>query len=40
MLPVFKSALASDPWANVSHEVGVHPVDDAGIDFSHRFKLT
>ena len=25
----------SDPWADVSHEVSVDPVDDARIDISH-----
>ena len=25
----------SDPWTDVSHQVGVDPVDDAGIDISH-----
>ena len=25
----------SDPWTDVSHEVSVDPVDDAGIDISH-----
>ena len=25
----------SNPWADVSYEVGVNPVDDAGIDISH-----
>jgi len=29
------NALASDPWADVSHQVSVDPVDDAGIDVSH-----
>ena len=24
----------SDPWNDVSHQVSVHPVDDAGIDIS------
>ena len=27
-------AAISDPWNNVSHKVGVDPVDDAGIDIS------
>ena len=25
----------SDPWNDVSHQVGVGPVDDAVIDISH-----
>ena len=25
----------SDPWDDVSHQVGVDPVDDASIDISH-----
>ena len=25
----------SDPWTDVSHQVSVDPVDDAGIDISH-----
>ena len=28
-------AAISDPWNDVSHKVGVDPVDDAGIDISH-----
>ena len=27
-------AAISDPWNDVSHKVGVDPVDDAGIDIS------
>ena len=27
--------MVSDPWNDVSHQVGVDPVDDACIDISH-----
>ena len=30
-----KDASGSDPWADVSHEVSIDPVDDSGIDVSH-----
>ena len=30
-----KDGSGSDPWADVSHQVSVDPVDDAGIDISH-----
>ena len=30
-----KDGKGLDPWNDVGHEVGVYPVDDAGIDISH-----
>ena len=32
--PCGNDASGSDPWADVSHEVSVDPVDDAGVDIS------